>query len=415
MAEPGFFGSLANTMQSPLFLGGVGLLSGGGMQGMSQGIQTGILGQRQQFDQEQQRLDRMRQQQQDAENMRRWNTTDARAAALHPGALDLQKAQAHLYHGRASAQDALANVRDGRQAPEAPDPVKGWGMDENNDIVPPRGPAIRPAIPRAVPALTTLPDDVAPRKTAVGRFSPGTDADGVGRFSPGATMTGQAGGDVKGQSGDDQLDSERQNRLRAFMERQQALTHINGGKPPSGTYWTGPGTYASGAMKDTATERATRMHAAQGIQTLDQAEKLLNNNGTWSQIAGDTYNIPGVGKVGGFGEAGRGFRAAESAVLQLNFALSGKSVSNAEREEFQRIYRPTAFDSAKTQQWKISEARKFFHTVLDARRKGMDDDRIAELYRAKIADAAAGISEGGSSGPKVDPVKQRLMNKYGLE
>ena len=93
MAEPGFFGSLANTMQSPLFLGGVGLLSGGGMQGMSQGIQTGILGQRQQFDQEQQRLDRMRQQQQDAENMRRWNTTDARAAETHPLHLAQMKAQ----------------------------------------------------------------------------------------------------------------------------------------------------------------------------------------------------------------------------------------------------------------------------------------------------------------------------------
>ena len=93
MAEPGFFGSLANTMQSPLFLGGVGLLSGGGMQGMSQGIQTGILGQRQQSDQEQQRLDRMRQQQQDAENMRRWNTTDARAAETHPLHLAQMKAQ----------------------------------------------------------------------------------------------------------------------------------------------------------------------------------------------------------------------------------------------------------------------------------------------------------------------------------
>ena len=117
MAEPGFFGSLANTMQSPLFLGGVGLLSGGGMQGMSQGIQTGILGQRQQFDQEQQRLDRMRQQQQDAENMRRWNTTDARAAETHPLDMELKRAHAMKY---------LVDAEQAKNGGDVPMPIKEW-------------------------------------------------------------------------------------------------------------------------------------------------------------------------------------------------------------------------------------------------------------------------------------------------
>jgi len=196
------------------------------------------------------------------------------------------------------------------------------------------------------------------------------------------------------------------------MERQQVLKYINGKDPPSGTYWTGAGTYASGALKDTATERAMRMHAVQGIKTLDEAEKLLGRSGTLGQLAGDTYALPGGIKVGGFGEAGRGFRAAESAVLQLNFALSGKSVSNAEREEFQRLYRPTALDSTETQKWKIQQAREFFQTVVDARKRGMDDDKIAELYRAKLAEGSAGPA---SEAPKVDPRKQRLMDKYGLE
>ena len=148
MAEPGFFGSLANTMQSPLFLGGVGLLSGGGMQGMSQGIQTGILGQRQQSDQEQQRLDRMRQQQQDAENMRRWNTTDARAAETHP--LDMELKRAHAMKYLADAEQAKSDIKTGGKVSLTP--IYGTDADGNPVVMQPnqRGEMQRSKMPDGV-------------------------------------------------------------------------------------------------------------------------------------------------------------------------------------------------------------------------------------------------------------------------
>lgn len=405
MAEPGFFGSLTQGMQSPLFLGGAGILMGGGYQGMNQGIQAGILGERQKFEQQQQQQDRMRQQQQDAENMRRWNTTDKRAADLHPGAMDMQKAQTHWYNGRANAQDALANVRDGRPAPAAPDPLNGWGQDADGNLVPPRGPAIPPQNrpPGIVGAPAGIPNDIAPRMAGdqgVGRFSapvspygptgvqttnvPGIVVDDKGKVSDTATRS------LAGQSAIDSKDQDGQRRLQDYYRNQQMWSMIQG-KAPTGYSYNEKGGLEDLKNKNTATERASRMHAESGIKTLRTAEDILGKSGVIAQMAGDSYAIPGTGvKVGGFGEAGRGFRAAESAVLQLNFALSGKSVSNAEREHFMRIYMPSAYETRDTQQFKIKQVREFFQTVLDARKRGMDDDKIAELYRQKLAEGTVG-------------------------
>ena len=330
---------------------------------------------------------------------------------------DFKRSQIELNRAKAGATNALANVRDGRAAPEAPDPAKGWGMDEDGNLVPLRGPAIKPAIPVSPNALygTTkapdeLPSDIAPQMapSGEGRFSPRSNPYGqAGRSAetvPGVVVDAKgkpspyASKELAGQQALEGQDADRRSRLLANMERRQALEQVYG-KPPSGKRWNEAGGLEDLSVKDTATERAGRMHAAQGIQTLDEAEKILGKT-YWSQYTGDTYKIPGTGvAVGGFGEAGRGFRAAESAVLQLNFALSGKSVSNAEREEFQRLYRPSAMDSVETQKWKLNEARKFFKTVLDARKKGMDDDRIAELYRQQIAEGTAG-APGQKDQPK---------------
>lgn len=41
MADRGLFGNITDTMMSPLFMGGAGLLTGGGMSGMLQGMQAG--------------------------------------------------------------------------------------------------------------------------------------------------------------------------------------------------------------------------------------------------------------------------------------------------------------------------------------------------------------------------------------
>lgn len=338
---------------------------------------------------------------------------------------DLKRAQINRLNAQAGAQSALANVRDGRAAPEPRDPTSGYGIDEEGSMVPLRG-----AAPRAMQPTNALygsamapdapPSDIAPqaRPSGAASFAPPNNPYGpTGRQAdtvPGIVLDDKgkpnpyASRELGGQTAVDAQDAANRRRMQDYMERRQALEYINGGKAPSGKAWIGPGAATDTTVKDTATERAGRMHAEQGIKTLEEAERILGKTGTMSQLAGDTYKIPGTDmKLGGYGEAGRGFRAAESAVLQLNFALSGKSVSNAEREEFQRLYRPTALDSEATQKWKIGEAKKFFQTVLTARKKGMDDDRIAELYRKQLADVSGGP-------PAEEPAQPRKPDLSGM-
>ncbi len=89
MAEPGFFGTLSGTMQSPLFLGGLGLLSGGGMPAMSQGMQSGILAAKSAREEEQ--YQRQQQQQRDA-MLQQWGATPpAWAKNLPAGILDVAR------------------------------------------------------------------------------------------------------------------------------------------------------------------------------------------------------------------------------------------------------------------------------------------------------------------------------------
>lgn len=114
-----FMDGVTRGMQSPLFLGGVGLLSGGGFQGMNQGIQAGILGDRQRFEQEQQAADRQRQMMMDAETQRRWDVANERAAAMHP--LDMR------------AKVAQINNLNRREEPEIARTLRVFGIDPMSD------------------------------------------------------------------------------------------------------------------------------------------------------------------------------------------------------------------------------------------------------------------------------------------
>lgn len=137
MAENGFFGNLAGSMQSPLFLGGAGILMGGGFQGMNAGIHTGILGEQQKAAQ-----------QQAIENQRRWETTDARAAAMHPIEMDLKQAHAAKY--LADAEQAKSDLKNGGKVSLTP--IYGTDAQGNPVVMQPnqRGEMQRSVMPEGV-------------------------------------------------------------------------------------------------------------------------------------------------------------------------------------------------------------------------------------------------------------------------
>ncbi len=165
----------------------------------------------------------------------------------------------------------------------------------------------------------------------------------------------------------------------------------------TGKRWTPSGGQVDipGANRDTQNERQSRIIAKAGLNNIDAAEKYLSENGGIvggiKQIAGDEWRIPRTAmSVGGLGEAGRAFKAARMGIIDLNFALSGKSVSNAERTEFLNLYLPHATDSRTTPLWKLGRAKQYFNVVLQGRNEGKSEEEIADIYRRAINDGAKG-------------------------
>lgn len=139
MADQGFFGNLVSSLQSPLFLGGVGLLSGGGYQGLNAGIHQGLLGQKQKSDEAYRMAELQRHQQMEAENIRRFNAQDGRAAALHPLELMSKQAQINLQNAHAKyylqAGDAKNSQAGDYKTGNSVNALDDYGLDASGQMI----------------------------------------------------------------------------------------------------------------------------------------------------------------------------------------------------------------------------------------------------------------------------------------
>lgn len=172
----------------------------------------------------------------------------------------------------------------------------------------------------------------------------------------------------------------------------------------------GQPTQRSIAERDTAGERQADVIAKVGIKNLDDAERILNDSSWWQRIAGDRWKV-GSGTIGGFGETGRGFDAAKMAILDLNFALSGKSVSNAEREAFLSLYAPTAMDGADARKFKMAKVRQYFQTVIEARKRGATDEQVGDMYRGFLQDGQQTRQTQPGQRPAAGPDRAALQKE----
>ena len=330
--------------------------------------------------------------------------------------------QAVLHRAQAGAYNALARQRSGPDQPPA-DPTAGWGQDRDGNLVRSQS-EVKGESQDQPPTVSMSHRDFGP--AGVGSKSiPGivVDESGNGGTKANAFATRQAQGQ---RALDEQPEAMRQRFIQSQQER--AAREAAYGKAPSGKAWSADGRLTDLSTRESVTDRQSIAIAQEGLKALDYAEAALTGKdgkpATTSAIGqafGDEYHLPGGMKVGGFGEAGRAFKSAKAAVLDLNFAISGKSVSNAEREAFLGIYMPTAYDSLETQKWKMSRVRSFFNTALAARKSGASDDEIAGLYRSAISQGERGPEQqkqGGSqapAAPKANPAADKYINKYGLE
>jgi hypothetical protein len=341
-------------------------------------------------------------------------------------------ARIRLYNAQAGAQNALAQARMQQGAGGLPvDPMEGYGIDDSGQFIYTGGGGAGRAPQARIPAQASenFPDTGLSRSMVLGEGAtraPGQRGEHAD-YGPIGTLTTGVPGIVttpsgvpsqsamqaeRGQRATDSLPDQARQRAIDYKRTQDFWTYQNGVKAPSGMAFTADGKLISLARKESITDRQAIALAEQGLQALGIAERTLTGGrgkdgkpiggSTYlSQYTGDTYTLPGGIKVGGFGEAGRGFKAAEMAILDLNFAISGKSVTNAEREHFQRLYLPTAGESLETQQWKLDRARAYFKSALAARKAGASDEELAGLFRKSLVDGMTEIDtmarqQGGS-------------------
>ena len=362
--------------------------------------------------------------------------------------IKLREAQAYQANQHGNLYRRAANG--GGQLQPEPRPIRGmredgWGLDNEGKLIyvgaedgatsnknDTTSPAImEPSVQsKVLGSLDTLSPSFSRTHNYFGDYGkttadvPGIVVDAKGKPSKSATEVYQQQRAIESTP-----DDARQRLLKA-QQTQRIFSELYG-KPGPGKAYTQDGKIIELGKKESVQDRKSIALAKEGLKSLDYAEEVLlgapkevDENGRvvsrfapkaglFERLAGDTWNVPLVGKVGGIGEGGRGFAAAKAAVIDMNFAISGASVSNAEREQFLSIYMPSSLDSAATREWKVDRMRSYFNTALEARKAGASDDEIANLYRGAILDGLKGPQTSQKRNPRAmsDDELLRELNK----
>lgn len=176
--------------------------------------------------------------------------------------------------------------------------------------------------------------------------------------------------EAAGQRAYDGATPEQQERYRKFRQEQQLWTSAFGSPPRAGYYYGPRGeelAKSDRVYKGDAENAGLMKH---NMQIIDEASKVLLNTSLPVQaIAGHL----------GYGETARALSDLEGAATQIAFTLSGKSVSNAERQEFMNRYAPKPTDSNYTINHKVGRMKQFYQALMDAKKSGADDRAAWDL------------------------------------
>jgi hypothetical protein len=332
--------------------------------------------------------------------------TEAQIAAQNASAAS-NRAHAGYYNAAAEAAKVKAQPQ---QAATTVDPLQGYGIDENGDYIPP--PQQRSAFPNVTPSDAGTPynralpepmklggprDDIdASMRLDEGRPQPrGVQVAQVGQGLPptlleqarqstfgrpgmtagqvpGIVTTAKGATDVPatreagGQRAYEGATPDQQARFNKMRQDQQFWTSAYG-KPPRAGYYYGPnGQELAMADKVYKGDREQQALMDMNMKVIDEAHKSLLDQ---------RFGYPGRALSGftNYGENARAFSDLEGAATNLAFALSGKSVSNAERSEFMNRYAPKPGDSEATINHKVGRLKLFFNTMRSAMASGVNE------------------------------------------
>ena len=90
-------------------------------------------------------------------------------------------------------------------------------------------------------------------------------------------------------------------------------------------------------------------------------------------------------------EIAQAYKSTEHAIMNLSYALSGKSIGQAEQKRILDMYMPNISDRPEMKAFKINSAHSLFNNLAAARKRGASDDQLAGMFESAISRASASV------------------------
>lgn len=188
-------------------------------------------------------------------------------------------------------------------------------------------------------------------------------------------------------------------RFRSAMEDHQAIMAHTGQKPKVGHIWArnADGTVYQKKMMELEDKAINPQVIDQSIRNLKDSFKVLvggvndagelKNDGPWMATQGLSQATGGRVSP----EIAQAYKSTEHAIMNLSYALSGKTVGQAEQKRILGMYLPSITDSPEMKAYKINAAHELFNNLAAARKRGASDDQLSAMFDSALAKAASGV------------------------
>lgn len=202
------------------------------------------------------------------------------------------------------------------------------------------------------------------------------------------------------------MDQKAQGRFRQAMEDHQNITSVTGQKPKVGHIWArnADGTIYQKKMMELEDKSINPQVIDQSIRNLKDSFKVivggvdergnLKSDGPWMLTQGLAKATGGRVSP----EVSQAYKSTEHAIMNLSYALSGKTVGQAEQKRILDMYLPTVTDSPEMKAYKINAAHELFTNLASARKRGASDDQLSAMFESALAKASAAVPGRGGYG-----------------
>lgn len=195
------------------------------------------------------------------------------------------------------------------------------------------------------------------------------------------------------------LDPKASARFNAAMDDHKIIMDEMGTKPKVGHIWARnpDGTIYQKKMMELEDKSINPTVIDQSINNLRDSFKVLvggvDENGLL-KADGPLKITQGLSQAtGGYvsPQVAQSYKAAEHAIMNLSYALSGKTVGQAEQKRILDMYMPTVMDSPEMKAFKINSAYTLFKNLQAARSRGASDSQLSDMFESALTRSSSGV------------------------